>query len=75
MSGQIIAGLLKAIKNAPLIDGLPQTGTPLYAIARLVQLGHPFPESEVGLIERLADEGHYEQRAMASMLLEAIDGR
>lgn len=63
---------LDLIKDPEVKDGIPQTGTALWEIFRLIEAGLDFPEEEIPFIETLLD-GHFEQQMMASLILEVLD--
>jgi hypothetical protein len=68
----MIEDYLDQLKNPIIRDGVPQTGTALWEITKLVEAGLEFPEDEIPFIESLYKKGHYEQKWMANELLELL---
>lgn len=64
---------LGLIKDPSYADGIPQTGTALWEIIQLVRAGLEFPDEEIPFVHQLYDEGHYEQKCMASQLLDLLE--
>ena len=68
-----IAYWLDKIKNPRIVKGVPQTGTPLWELTKLIEGGAKFPDEEIDFIVDLCCNGHYEQKWAANHLLNEIE--
>jgi hypothetical protein len=67
--------LISFLKHPLMRDGIPQVGTPLYALNALVEAGYQLSTSELALVATFANSASFEASAMANMVLDSAAQR